>query len=132
MPNSTYWILEQCKSLVLLLVEKLKKKKSWCFANGVRLIYRERREPRDGEVREFEQRFYEQGTGTLLVPAIRYSSSEEFEDLAKGSVGGTAQGLRAVALSISSVDKKFLRFLNSRAKEGQYLYFDIFLNEPKA
>ena len=132
MPKLIHWILEQCKALMIFLLERSKTKTSWSFADGVRFVSRERREPREGEVEGFKQRMRDQGTGTLLVPAIQYSSSEEFRDLAKAGIEGTSALFNAVALSIERVDKNFLRFINRRAKEGQTLYFDIYLSEQKA
>ena len=115
----------------MLCAEKSKTKTSWCFVHGVRFVYRERREPRDGEVHGLWQQIHDRGTGALVLPAIKYSSPEEFQDLAMACVGGTAPVFNAVALSIESIDKKFLRFINKRAREGQNLYFDIFTSDEK-
>ena len=46
-------------------------------------------------------------------------------------VDGTAPAFSAVALSIESIDEKFLWFINKRAREGHNLYFDIFVNDQK-
>lgn len=116
---------------MMLLAEKSKTKTSWCFVDGVRFVYRERREPRDGEIHGLRQRIHDRGTSTLVLPAIKYSSTEEFQDLAMACVDGTAPVFNAVALSIESIDKKFLWFINKRAREGQNLYFDIFVNDQK-
>ena len=132
MPKLILWVLEQLKSLAFWLAKKLKKSRSWCFASAVRLVYRERRRQREGEADEFMQKMYVEGIGTLVVPAIRFSSVDEFKDLAKVCVGGTAPLFEAVADSISNVDNRFLRFLNRRAREGENLYFDVFLNEKEA
>ena len=74
---------------------------------------------------------HNQRPGILILPAIKYSSLEELIDCAVIAAGGDAHALRAIGDSLDNLSKMFLRYVNRRAREGQNLYFDVFIDKQK-
>lgn len=122
-------ILEKLESTGRFFHEFMKKKSVWSFTKGVRIIFRERRCPQENETDQLKAQCQVNSKGIMIVPAVKYSSLGDLCRLTEYATAGDSTVIGAAANSICNMNESFLRYVNSKAKEGHNLYFDVYYDK---